>query len=320
MKGIRSAAEIETVAVVGAGNMGQGIAQVFAQTGRRVNLLDVDEPTLERAVQRIASNVKACVEGGLLAAEQGDLALSALRPTTSLSDAVGAADYVVEAATESLPLKRSLFRAMDAICPPDVVLATNTSSFKIADIASDIAHPQRAITTHFWMPAHLLPLVEVVGSEKTDPEAIQVACDLLAGAGKVPVVVRKDVPGFIGNRLQHALVREAISIVNEGIADAEDVDTVVKLSFGMRLAITGPLEAMDLAGLDLVLSIHDYLLGDLCRETEPSPLLRALVAAGKLGSKTGEGFRRWTPEQAEAIKAARDADLMARLRAARGPR
>ncbi|MGQ9676677.1 MAG: 3-hydroxyacyl-CoA dehydrogenase family protein [Chloroflexota bacterium] len=305
---------IKTVAVLGAGNMGQGIAQVFAQAGRRVNLLDVDGPTLERALLRIRENIATCVEGNLLSPEMGDVALTLIRPVVGLAQALREADYVVEAVIEDLPLKKQLFREADSLCPPDVIITSNTSSFKIADIASHMTHPERAVTTHFWMPAHIIPIVEVVGGDKADPAAVQVCCELLSEVGKKPVLVRKDVPGFVGNRMQHALVREAISIVEQGIATAEDVDTVAKLSFGARLPVTGPLESMDLAGLDLLLNIHDHLLKDLCRDTQPSPLLRKLVAEGKLGTKTGQGFRKWTTDEIEGVRRAREADLIARMR------
>jgi 3-hydroxybutyryl-CoA dehydrogenase len=306
--------EIKTVAVVGAGNMGQGIAQVFAQAGRQVNLTDANEAALEWGLKQIRRNVSVCVEGGLISPENGDAAVSAIRPFTYLPETLEEADYVVEAISEVLEHKRRLFCEMDETCPPDVILASNTSGLRIADIASGMTHPERAATNHFWMPAHLIPIVEVVGGERTNPKVVSICCELLAEAGKKPVIVCKDVPGFIGNRMQHALVREAISIVEEGIASAEDVDAVARLSFGLRLPVTGPLEAMDLAGLDLVLDIHSYLLESLSRDREPAPLLRQLVAAGKVGSKAGQGFRKWTPDQVEAINRAREADLIARLR------
>ncbi len=305
---------IKTVAILGAGNMGQGIAQVFAQAGRQVNLLDVDGPALDRALLRIRENIGTCVEGNLLSPEVGNAALTLIRPVLGLTQALQGVDYVVEAVVENLDLKKQLFRDADSLCPPDVIITSNTSSFKIADIASDMRHPERAVTTHFWMPAHIIPIVEVVGGDRADPAAVQVCCELLSEVGKKPVLVRKDVPGFVGNRMQHALVREAISIVEQGIATAEDVDTVAKLSFGARLPTTGPLESMDLAGLDLLLSIHNYLLRDLCRDTQPSPLLQRLVAQGKLGTKTGQGFRRWTAQEIEVTRRARDVDLISRMR------
>lgn len=314
MQAMRGTKGIKTVAVIGAGNMGQGIAQVFAQAGRRVHLTDTNQAALEQSLKQIRRNVSVCADRGLICAEDGDAAVSAIRPFIRLSETLQEADYVVEAISEVLELKQRLFCEMDETCPPDVILASNTSGLRIADIASGMTHPERAATNHFWMPAHLIPIVEVVGGEKTNPEVVRICCELLAEAGKKPVVVCRDVPGFIGNRMQHALVREAISIVEEGIASAEDVDAVARLSFGLRLPVTGPLEAMDLAGLDLVLDIHSYLLESLSRDKEPAPLLRQLVDAGKVGSKAGQGFRKWTPKQVEAINRAREADLIARLR------
>ena len=274
MEVLRGTKEIKTVAVVGAGNMGQGIAQVFAQAGRQVNLTDANEAALEKGLKQIRRNVSTCVEGGLISPENGDAAVSAIRPFTCLCETLQEADYVVEAISEVLELKQRLFCEMEKSCPPDVILASNTSGLRIANIASGMTHPERAATNHFWMPAHLIPIVEVVGGERTKPEVVKICCELLAEAGKKPVIVRKDVAGFIGNRMQHALVREAISIVEQGIASAEDVDAVARLSFGLRLPVTGPLEAMDLAGLDLVLDIQSYLLKSLSCDKEPARLLR----------------------------------------------
>lgn len=306
---------IKTITVVGAGNMGQGIAQVFALAGRRVNLTDTNEAALEQSLKQIRRNVSACVEGGLISSAEGHTAVAAIQPISRLREALEGADYVAEAIFEDLKTKQNLFCEMDAACPADVILATNTSGIRISEIAAFMIHPERAVTNHFWLPAHLIPIVEIVAGAKTDPEVVNISCELLTEAGKKPVVVCKDVPGFIGNRMQHALVREAVSIVDQGIASPEDVDAVVRLSFGLRLPVTGPLESMDLAGLDLVLGIESYLFKSICRDQEPSPLLSRLVAAGKLGSKTGQGFRNWTPEQVDALKQAREADLIARLRA-----
>jgi 3-hydroxybutyryl-CoA dehydrogenase len=311
----RETKSIKTVAVVGAGNMGRGIAQVFAQTGRRVNLTDADESIIEKSLIQIERNVNGCVEGGLISSEKSNAILSYIMPFPCLDDALRDADYVVESINENLYQKQRLFCEIDEACPPDVIITSNTSGLRIADITADLSHPERTATTHFWMPAHLIPIVEVVSGEKTNPSVVIICCDLLTEAGKKPVVVCKDAPGFIGNRMQHALVREAISIVEEGIASAKDVDTVARLSFGLRLPITGPLEAMDLAGLDLVLDIQSYLLKYLSTSKEPARLLRCLVREGKVGSRSGQGFHNWTPEQVEAITRRREEDLIARIRA-----
>ena len=172
----------------------------------------------------------------------------------------------------------------------------------ITEIMSELRIKERAVGTHWWNPPHMIPLVEVVKTEWTSPQVAQATFDLLADAGKAPVMVEKDVPGFIGNRLQHALWREAVSIVENGICDAEAVDTVVKQSFGRRLAVLGPLENADLVGTDLTLDIHENVLKDLERRPGPSPYLEGLVEKGRLGMKSGSGFRDWTEQEANAVR------------------
>ena len=202
-----------------------------------------------------------------------------------------------EAVAEKLELKREIFQRLDAICPPDVILATNTSVISITEIAERARNKERIVGTHFWNPPYLVPLVEVVRGMHTSPQTVDGAYDLLKCVGKHPVRVMKDVPGFVGNRLQHALWREAISIVENGVADAATVDEVVKSGFGLRLPVLGPLENADLVGLDLTFQIHDYILKYLERSTQPSPLLKQKVEAGELGFKSGVGFQEWSEER-----------------------
>lgn len=213
------------------------------------------------------------------------------------------AQVVFEAAPEKLDLKRAIFAEVEAHAPQDAILASNTSVMPITLIMEGLKHRNRVLGTHWWNPAHMIPLVEVIATEWTDSAVMDQMVDLLAGAGKSPVKVARDVPGFIGNRLQHALWREAISLVENGICDAQAVDTVVKQSFGRRLAVLGPLENADLVGTDLTLDIHNTVLADLERRPGPSPYLAHLVEEGKLGMKSGEGFRSWTPEGAQVVRA-----------------
>ena len=208
-----------------------------------------------------------------------------------------------EAAPEKLALKQQLFHDIEAHAPDDCLLASNTSVMPITDIMARLARRERALGTHWWNPPHMIPLVEVIRTEWTDESAMQAMTDLLSGAGKTPVRVEKDVPGFIGNRLQHALWREAISLVERGICDAASVDAVIKSCFGRRLSVLGPLENADLVGTDLTLDIHRVVLADLEDRKGPSPYLEQLVAEGRLGMKSGEGFQRWTPEQADEVRA-----------------
>ena len=217
--------------------------------------------------------------------------------------AVRDADYVVEAVLEDLPLKQKIFAEIEKHVRPDTILASNTSVIPITSIMQGLEKRERALGTHWWNPPYLVPLVEVIETQWTSPQTVDFTMKLHAAAGKKPAHVKKDVPGFIGNRLQHALWREAISLVEHGICDAETVDTVIKAAFGRRLAVLGPLENADMVGTDLTLAIHQNVLGDIDSRPGPSPYLEKLVKDGKLGFKSGEGFRKWSPEQQTALRA-----------------
>jgi 3-hydroxybutyryl-CoA dehydrogenase len=226
-----------------------------------------------------------------------------VQPCADLAEAVRDADFVVEAAPEDLGVKRKLFGEAETYVRPDTILASNTSVIPITAIMQDLRERSRALGTHWWNPPFLVPLVEVIGTQWTSRAAIDWTMVLHAAAGKKPAHVKKDVPGFIGNRLQHALWREAIALVEQGICDAETVDTVIKAAFGRRLAVLGPLENADLVGTDLTLAIHKTVLPAIDSRPAPSPYLERLVAEGKLGFKSGEGFRTWTPQQQAELRA-----------------
>ncbi len=298
------------IAVVGAGLMGHGIAQVFALAGHTVTIYDPVAASLDSVRSRILANLK----------DLGDdpSAVERVTPHRALADAVREADYVVEAVLEDLSLKQKLFVEIEGYVRPDTILASNTSVIPITRIMEGLKHRSRALGTHWWNPPFLVPLVEVIGTQWTSQHAIDWTIALHKGAGKMPVHVKKDVPGFVGNRLQHALWREAIALVEHGICDAETVDTVIKASFGRRLAVLGPLENADLVGTDLTLAIHQTVLPDLERRPGPSPYLEGLVKEGKLGFKSGEGFRRWTAEQQQALRARVTAHLKRALASDRG--
>jgi len=283
------------IAVVGAGLMGHGIAQVFALAGHDVAITDSVASNLATVKSRIVANLR----------DLGDdeRAVERVRPTPALAEAVQAADFVVEAVSEDLPLKQKLFGEIERYVRPDTVLASNTSVIPITKIMEGLRDRSRALGTHWWNPPYLVPLVEVIGTQWTSPEAVAFTMELHAAAGKKPAHVKKDVPGFIGNRLQHALWREAIALVERGICDAETVDAVIKAAFGRRLAVLGPLENADLVGTDLTLAIHKTVLPDIDSRPGPSPYLEALVAKGKLGFKSGEGFRKWTAGQQADLRA-----------------
>lgn len=282
------------IAIVGAGLMGHGIAQVFARAGHTVRLFDVDRAALDAARDRIRANLTAL---GL-----DPSTADCVHPTTHLADAVKGASFVIECVREDLPTKQKVFAEIEGLASPESLLATNTSVIPIGAVTAELAFPERALGTHWWNPPYIVPLVEVIGGDRTSDRAIEDTMALLRSVGKVPVQVRRDVPGFIGNRLQHALWREAMALVEEGVCDAATIDLVVKSSFGPRLGILGPLENADLVGLDLTAAVHRYLLPHLSRATEPSPHLERLVAVGQLGMKTGSGFFEWTAEQQQEVK------------------
>jgi 3-hydroxybutyryl-CoA dehydrogenase len=284
------------IAVVGAGLMGHGIAQVFASHGHDVAIYDPAPAAL--------ASVKARIEANLRDLGEDVAAAARVTPVAELAAAVRAADFVVEAALEDLPVKQRLFAEIEAAARPEAVLASNTSVIPITAIMQGLQHRARALGTHWWNPPYLVPLVEVIGTEWTSPEAIAFTIELHKAVGKTPVHVKKDVAGFVGNRLQHALWREAVSLVEQGICDAETVDTVIKASFGRRLAVLGPLENADLVGTDLTLAIHKTVLPEIESRPGPSPYLERLVAEGRLGMKSGEGFRTWTAEQQAALRRA----------------
>jgi 3-hydroxybutyryl-CoA dehydrogenase len=300
------------VAVIGAGLMGAGIAQVFLAAGVPVAVYDPVPAALDALPGRISAGL------GLLGLPNGSFA-RLLRPGTSIPDAVTQADLVIEAAPEQLEVKRRIFAELDGAAPAGAVLASNTSAIPIREIARDLPGRGRVIGTHFWNPPALVPLVEVVQAGASDPAAVQTTIALLEWIGMKPVHVAADVPGFVGNRLQHALKREAIALVADGVCTAETVDTVTRFGFGARLGIVGPLEQADLSGLELTLAIHQTLMPDLDRTAEPHPLLVEKVRKGETGAAAGRGFRQWRPGEAQARRAEITREL-ARQAAARRTR
>lgn len=293
-----SGMKIQRIAVLGAGLMGHGIALTFARAGRDVTVTDPFEEARAALPDRVRQSMTLLGEDPAAI----DAALARIRVVDTTAEAVAAADAVFEAAPEKMALKQAIFAEVEAHAPETAILASNTSVMPITEIMAGLQRRDRALGTHWWNPPHMIPLVEVIATEWTDPALAKAMFDLLAEAGKTPAMVAKDVPGFIGNRLQHALWREAVSLVERGICDAETVDTVVKSCFGRRLSVLGPLENADLVGTDLTLDIHNTVLADLEARQGPSPYLERLVAEGRLGMKAGQGFRAWTPEEADKVR------------------
>ena len=301
---MRTLQDIRKVAVVGSGMMGTGCAMVFAGAGYQVVLYDVVPEALPKVEQNMRSDLTFLAKRGLGRLEHVEPTIGRVSTTLDMDEAVANADFVLEAVIEDMALKQKIFQDLDQKCGPEAVLATNTSVMSPTEIARKAQRRERIVGTHWWNPPFLVPLVEVVQTEETAPWVVELTMDLHRAIGKRPVHARKDVPGFIANRLQHALWREAISIVEHGIADAATVDESIKYGPGLRLPVLAPLENADLVGLDMILSIHDYVFKDLEDRHDASPLLREKVEKGELGFKTGGvGLQTWTPEQQKALRA-----------------
>lgn len=294
--------EIKNLLICGGGMMGKGIAQIFsAKQDLAITVYDKFPVDVHGGIR---ANLEQLKEKGIVDDAEIESRLSRIKFTQDIHDeGVKCADMVIECVLEDMAMKQDLFLELEGIVAEDTIFCTNTSVMSPTEISAKITHKERLVGTHFWNPAFLIPLVEVVKSDYSDDAVAQQVYDILAEVGKKPVLCKKDVPGFIANRMQHALWREAIYIVEQGIADAKTVDDAVKYSFGLRLPQLAPMENADMVGLDLTYNIHDYVLKDLCDSHKPSPLLTELKEKGDLGFKTGKGFQEWTPEEIAASKA-----------------
>lgn len=291
----------KNVAVLGAGTMGAGIAILFAVKGFPVMLICTSEADrISDPLGRISSQLEVLVKNGVITESEAVEARLRIVLTDSLQEAADFADIIFESIIEDLEIKQEYFSKMDKMCPKETILASNTSAISITEIAEKCVNKDRVIGTHFWNPAYLIPLVEVVKTVHVSDNTVDRTCTLLVDAGKKPVVVQKDVPGFLANRMQHALFREALYIIEQGIADPQAVDDAIKYGFGMRMGIMAPVTIMDMGGLDLTYSIHTYLFKDLNSSIEPSSLLVENINKGHLGFKTGQGLLPWTEEKMTA--------------------
>lgn len=289
------------VAVLGAGVMGTGIAQTFAMKGHEVKIIYVyDDKERAKPLETMKEGLQVLANHAVIEERAIPEIISKVSFTESLEEAAEFADIIFECIVENLAVKQDYFAKLDQMCPESTILATNTSAISVTEIAEKSVHKERIIGTHFWKPAYLMPLVEVIKTEYISEKVVASTYALLEEAGKCPVIVQKDVPGFLANRMQHALFREAISIVENGIATPEDVDKAIKNGFGMRLGVMAPMEVIDSGGIDLTYSIHEYLFPHIENRVKPSTLLKEKLDEGKLGFKTGEGFMKWSQEEIEA--------------------
>ena len=299
------------VVVVGAGMMGSGIAAMGALAGHKVTLVDTTLERAEMGREKAIACIKLRRDNELATAEEAEKAMTNLFCDSDTAHAVENAFMVVEAIIENLEAKQVLFKQLDELLPPDVPICSNTSGLRITEISALCEkHPERTVTTHFWLPAHLVPLVEVVMGDKTDEAVAVQVRDELKKWKKSPVLVRKDLPGQLANRVFQAIIRESIDIVASGLASAEDVDTAIAAGMAMRFPVWGPLMHLDAIGTNLGLSVQETVLPSICAEKQANTYIKDMVARGDLGAKTGSGFYDWNERSIDAAMAKRDAFII----------
>jgi 3-hydroxybutyryl-CoA dehydrogenase len=299
-----------TIGVCGIGQIGLALGLACWRAGFRVWIYGRNAQKLEQA-QRDLERMNAWMASEF---PDDEPHYGELHFTSDMAPLNREAELVVEGIAETLPAKVELFQALDGVATRGGILCSSTSGLSISEMGRQSGHPEQVIGTHFWNPPHLMPLVEVVAGRGTAEEVVETTLQFCRDIGKVPVRVNADVPGFIGNRLLHAMWREAIEIVGQGIASAEDVDKVVKMTFALRLPVVGPFENMDLVGLDLVETIHKYLLADLAANRGPGRVLDEMVRNKKLGMKTGSGFYDWKQRDPAALIEARDQQIVREMK------
>ena len=291
--------------------MGHGTAVMFAKAGYNVKMYGRTQESIDRGMKGIRNALETYKTHQLVTEAEVPQILARVQGVTSLEEAARDADFVIESVAEELAVKQVIFKQLDQLCPERTIFATNTSGLSPSAVAEAVSRKDKFVVAHFWNPPHLVPLVEVVPGKHTAQKTVDVTWELMEKIGKKPVALKREALGFIGNRLQLALLREALYIVQEGIATPEAVDATVRYSLGRRYGVTGPLESADLGGLDIFQNISAYLYKDLCNDPGSSPLLAETVAHGDLGAKTGKGFYDWTnPEVLGKLKKEREAVLI----------
>ncbi|ACD52176.1 3-hydroxyacyl-CoA dehydrogenase family protein [Clostridium botulinum] len=290
---------IKNIAVLGTGTMGHGIALLSARAGLNVKMYGRTDESLDRGISSIIASLNRLTIQGKLNESECQEIISRIKGVKTLEEVVNDTDFIIESVAENLELKQDIFKKLDLLCKPEVILASNTSGLSPTDIARNTTNPERVVIAHFWNPPQLIPLVEVVPGEKTNKDTVEKTVEWVNFIGKKAVKMEKECLGFIGNRLQLALLREAMYIVEKGWAKPEEVDKAMEYGHGRRLSVTGPLCSADLGGLDIFNNISSYLFKDLCSYTEPSKLMEEKVKDNKLGTKNGEGFYKWNKEEIE---------------------
>jgi 3-hydroxybutyryl-CoA dehydrogenase len=301
--------QIKSIGIIGAGTMGAGIAQAFAESGYKVIWYNRSENGMERGMNLIRLNQETLIENGVLTEDIAKSAMERLENTFELDD-LAEVDFISESVSENMDVKKDILSRVDKICRNDAILTSNTSGLSITTIASSVSNPERFVGMHWWNPPHIMRLVEVIKGDESSEEACLVVMDICKKLGRKPVFVKKDVPGFIGNRIQMALQREVMNILDQGIATPEDIDAVMKYGPGARWALYGPCEIADLAGLDIMKSICSYLFKDLSNTQDVPKVLTEKISKGEFGAKTGKGFYSYTKDKLEKIIRSRDKRLL----------
>ena len=309
---------MEKLAIIGSGTMGHSIALNAAWSGLNVRMYGLNQDDLTKGLEGIKNKLVGLNQHGLISLQDIEVIQSRISLSQSIDDTVKGSSFVIECIPEDLSLKQQLFNHLDQLCAPDVILATNTSGLSLSLIVAGTKNPERTVITHFWNPAHLVPLVEVLQADKTSEDTFNRTIALLKYMHKKPIEVKREVPGLVGNRLQFALFREAQYLLEEGIASKEDIDAAVTYSIGRRLPVTGPLLSADMGGLDVFASISDYLFDDLSKSDRSFPTLKKLVEQKKLGNKTAEGYYEWDKDFSTRVNQAREKELIRYLKQDRG--
>lgn len=299
---------IQRIAIIGLGTMGPGMAARLARGGLQVTAYDVAPAAIERARTMLATAEGVLDALGIAVPAAG---AGMVRFTDNIADAISGADLVIENVPENISIKADVYRSIDGLISSNTIVASDTSGIPITQLQAHISHPERMVGMHWSNPPHIIPMIEVIGGEKTAPGTVATIRELIRSIGLLPVVVKKDVPGFVENRVLYALLREAVDLVERGVIEPEDLDTCVSWGIGYKIAVVGPMALLDMAGLDIYKSVSSFLNADLSNRDDVAPMVLEKTGASKLGIKSGEGMFSYTPEQTKALQAERARKLVA---------
>lgn len=298
---------IKRIAIIGMGTMGPGMAARLARGGMIVTAYDVVPAAIERAHTMLSAAELVLDNLGIVAPAGAE----AVRFTDDIADAISGADLIIENVPENISIKAEVYRTIDGMIAPDTIVASDTSGIPITKLQAHISHPERMVGMHWSNPPHIVPMIEVIAGEKTAPQTVATIRELILSIGLLPVVVKKDVPGFVENRVLYALLREAVDLVERGVIDPEDLDTCVSWGIGYKIAVIGPMALLDMAGLDIYKSVSSFLNADLSNRDDVAPMVLEKTNASKFGIKSGEGMFSYTPEQTKALQGERARKLVA---------